>query len=69
MENSYNSFMHAAITGIAIQLLNREKKLGEDTDIKDLTGFHMLALMPSAFRSTSDMSIRKKLIYYCKSSY
>ncbi|XP_031262622.1 uncharacterized protein LOC116120790 [Pistacia vera] len=30
-----------------------------------LTGFHMLAFMPLAFRSTSHISIPKKLIYYC----
>ncbi|KAJ0018903.1 hypothetical protein Pint_09566 [Pistacia integerrima] len=43
--------MHAVITDIAIWLLKMHKQLGKEKDMNGLTGFHMLALMPSAFGS------------------
>ncbi|KAJ0081614.1 hypothetical protein Patl1_09847 [Pistacia atlantica] len=63
------SIFHIAVLAqhfdIAIWLLKKHRQLGEEKDMNGLTGFHMLALMPSAFRSKSHMSILKKLIYYC----
>jgi hypothetical protein len=52
----------------AIWLLGKDKTLGTKKEINGMTCLHLLAKMPSAFRSScDDMGKVKKLLYHCMS--
>lgn len=57
------------ITETAIWLLGKDKTLGTRKEINDMTCLHLLAKMPSAFRSSCNMSKMQRLLYHCMSQH
>jgi hypothetical protein len=51
----------------AIWLLGKDKTLGTKKEINGMTCLHLLAKMPSAFRSSCNMGKVKRLLYHCMS--
>ncbi|KAM3701375.1 hypothetical protein ACJW30_05G166900 [Castanea mollissima] len=62
------SILHIAVIGqhfdTAIWLLGKEKELAKKLETNNLTCLHLLAKMPSAFRSSSHIGILKKILCY-----
>ncbi|XP_030970666.1 uncharacterized protein LOC115991058 [Quercus lobata] len=62
------STLHIAVIGqhfdTAIWLLGKHKELAKKLETNNLTCLHLLAKMPSAFRSSSHIGILKKILFY-----
>uniref|UniRef100_A0A7N2LT22 Uncharacterized protein n=1 Tax=Quercus lobata TaxID=97700 RepID=A0A7N2LT22_QUELO len=54
----------AAACDTAIWLLGKHKELAKKLETNNLTCLHLLAKMPSAFRSSSHIGILKKILFY-----
>ncbi|XVF27959.1 hypothetical protein REPUB_Repub14bG0154000 [Reevesia pubescens] len=67
--NDGTSILHIAVSfqkfETAIWLLNKDQSLAADKQKDGKTCLHLLASMPTAFRSTTRMNILKQFIYVC----
>ncbi|KAM4112784.1 hypothetical protein ACJW30_05G166800 [Castanea mollissima] len=63
------SILHIAVIGqhfdTAIWLLGKDEELAKGLETNNLTCLHLLAKMPSAFRSSFHIGILKKILCYC----
>ncbi|KAJ8760470.1 hypothetical protein K2173_015137 [Erythroxylum novogranatense] len=63
------SILHVAVQGehldTALLLLRMDESLGEATDDQGITALHLLANLPSAFKSSYSKSIFNTFIYLC----
>ena len=63
----FNYGLYDFFAETAIWLLGKDKTLGTRKEINGMTCLHLLAKMPSAFRSSCNMGIVKRLLYHCMS--